>query len=155
LIADLYKVLQEVETDMTIFYRCLATLTVSDSQADDDVLVSKLCDAFYRENEITPSYKKQLCTWLRRYLERVKQDRRSDEERHDAMNKVNPKYIFRNYLAQLATDKAEQGDFSMVNELLDVFRHPYDAQPDKEHYAVKRPEWARERAGCSMLSCSS
>ena len=71
------------------------------------------------------------------------------------MNLVNPKYVLRNYLSQLAIDKAEQGDFSLVNELLDVMRKPYDEQEDKEVYAKKRPDWARQKPGCSMLSCSS
>ena len=71
------------------------------------------------------------------------------------MNSVNPKYVPRNYIAQLAIDKAEKGDYSLINDLVELFRHPYDEQPDKEEYAGKRPEWARHRVGCSMLSCSS
>jgi len=51
--------------------------------------------------------------------------------------------------------RAEAGDFSMVRELLDVLRNPYDEQPEHDHLAEKRPEWARHRPGCPMLSCSS
>jgi uncharacterized protein YdiU (UPF0061 family) len=58
-------------------------------------------------------------------------------------------------VAQLAIERAELGDGSVVQELLAVLERPFDEQPGKERYAEKRPEWARNRPGCSMLSCSS
>ncbi|HEV7283089.1 MAG TPA: YdiU family protein [Pirellulaceae bacterium] len=156
LASDLQEVLQTVETDMTIFFRALATLSCEgDAEPTDEELIAPISDAHYVPDELTAENRSRLAGWLRRYRQRVRALELSDAERRERMNGVNPKYVLRNYLAQLAIDKAEQGDDSLVNEMLDVLRRPYDEQPGKEEFAAKRPDWARVRAGCSMLSCSS
>ena len=151
---ELLILLQLVETDMTLFYRNLALLGM-DAEQSDDALMPPLLAAYYVPEQLSADYKERLGNWLRSYIKRAQDSGISNAERIKTMNAANPKYVLRNYLAQLAIDKAEQGDFSGVNELLDVLRHPYDEQPGKEEYALKRPDWARQRAGCSMLSCSS
>jgi len=71
------------------------------------------------------------------------------------MSLANPKYVLRNYLAQQAIEALEQGDASVMMRLMDVLRQPYDEQPEHEALAERRPEWARNKPGCSALSCSS
>ena len=159
LCTELLVLLQLVETDMTIFYRQLAMIATNmelqSIASNCEEMINRISMAYYVPKQLTSDYKNRLCLWLGRYINRVKNDGTADEIRQKRMNAVNPKYVLRNYLAQLAIDKAEQGDFSMVNKLLELLRHPYDEQPDKEEFAEKRPDWARQRAGCSMLSCSS
>ena len=71
------------------------------------------------------------------------------------MNAVNPKYVLRNYMAQLAIDAADKSDYRLLNELYVLLKKPYDEQSEYEKWFSKRPEWARNKVGCSMLSCSS
>lgn len=154
---ELLAILPLVETDMTIFYRKLAELELDNKPLDDmdEALIMPLMEAYYVPEQLTVDYKKRMGDWLRNYMRRLREEGISDQARRVRMNAVNPKYVLRNYMAQLAIDKAESGDYSMIDELLELLRRPYDEQTDKEAFAVKRPEWARQRAGCSMLSCSS
>ena len=121
----------------------------------DESLIEPVLEAFYDQRAVELKHQGAFAKWLRDYIERVRRDGDSDAERQSRMHAVNPKYVLRNYLAQLAIDKAEEGDGSLVEELLEVMRRPYDEQPEKEEWAGKRPDWARHRPGCSMLSCSS
>ena len=158
LIKELLAILPSIETDMTIFYRRLAELNISVESLSDisnDAIMSPLMEAYYVPGQVTAEYKAAIGNWLRSYIARVRTDNISPETRRQQMNAVNPQYVLRNYLAQEAIDQAEAGDFSRINELLDLLRHPYTEQPGKEKFADKRPDWARHRAGCSMLSCSS
>lgn len=149
---DALTLLTAIETDMTLFWRGLADVPVTDA-ADD--LVEALTSAWYDPASVDAGYRRQLEAWLSRYAARVRADGTDDAERRARMNRVNPKYVLRNYLAQIAIDAAEAGDASLVHELQDLLRHPYDEQPEFERHAARRPDWARSRAGCSMLSCSS
>lgn len=158
LIDELHRVLELTETDMTIFYRLLANLDISLlTNSDDKALIDVVKLAYYAEPSAEAT--SAMAKWLRQYLERVQQDYivhgEPYEQRKLRMNRTNPKYVLRNYMAQQAIDKATEGDYSEVQLLLDLLRKPYDEQPDFEAYFAKRPEWARTKAGCSMLSCSS
>lgn len=146
------------EVDMTIFFRRLASMPVCDQDltgTDDSQVVNGLLDSMYSPADLSADYIQSTADWVRRYRERLLQEGSTDASRRKLMDSVNPKYVLRNYLAQQAIEKATEGDHSMVNELLDVMRHPYDEQPGKEVFSEKRPEWARTKPGCSMLSCSS
>ena len=158
LITELLEILPLVETDMTLFYRGLAHIDATAQATNDipdEVLIAPLMDAYYSPEQLSVEHTARTAGWMRRYLRRLHKDGLDNEMRRTRMNTVNPLYVLRNYLAQLAIDKSEQGDHAMVHELLDLLRHPYDEQPDKIEFALKRPDWARSRAGCSMLSCSS
>ncbi|MGR8930995.1 MAG: protein adenylyltransferase SelO [Gammaproteobacteria bacterium] len=150
LTADLATLLQTAETDMTLFYRGLSDLSAGD---DVKTFYEFLQDCSYAP--LSMQANEMAALWFKAYQARLKRDGRTQGERQQTMNAVNPLYVLRNYLAQQAIDLAEQDDFSMVWELLDTLRHPYTFQAGRERFTEKRPDWAKQRAGCSMLSCSS
>ncbi len=165
LVDQLTDVLQLAQTDMTIFYRRLADVPVSEEalRAEMDQLRAPLEEAYYEPAERSADQLRQIDAWLRAYVRRALEDQRRSAhgaghtaaQRRLLMHKTNPRFIFRNYLAQQAIDRASAGDYSEIATLLDVLRHPYDDQPGLGQYAAKRPDWARSKPGCSMLSCSS
>ena len=153
LIEGLAELMPRIEVDMTLLFRALPEIPAGTDDAA--ALLSPIRPAFYVADALAGDVEQGWVDWLRDYSARSALDPRPADERRAAMHAVNPKYVLRNYLAQLAIDAAEQGDHSMITELLDVLRHPYDEQPGNERFAEKRPDWARSRPGCSMLSCSS
>ena len=153
LVSELFTVLQRTEIDQVLFFRDLALVPVA--RGDDDALLAPLADAWYASNEVVGDVRDAITSWLRAWGRRVVEGGLPDHERRRRMDAVNPRFVLRNYLAQEVIDAAEQGDASPIAEMLDVLRHPYDEQPGRERYAARRPEWARRRVGCSMLSCSS
>ncbi len=147
-------VLRLVETDMAVFWRRLASVETAEG-IDPAGRIAPLADAYYRPDEVTDEHRSATSEFVERYAARLRSLGISDEARAEAMNGVNPKFVLRNYLAQLAIDSATGGRPEAIGELLDVMRRPYDEQPERESYAALRPDWARTRVGCSQLSCSS
>jgi uncharacterized protein YdiU (UPF0061 family) len=148
LVNDVFELMQRAEVDMTEFFRSLAKL---DIDAPD---LEVLREAFYRE-DLYNQLKTGFSRWLERYAARLRQDAETTQTRITRMNRLNPRFVLRNYLAQQAIEAAEQGDAGLIHELLDVLRRPYEEQAGRQAFSARRPDWARHKAGCSMLSCSS
>jgi uncharacterized protein YdiU (UPF0061 family) len=82
----------------------------------------------------------------------LQQENSNDEQRKQKMNRCNPKYILRNYIAEIAIRKArDEKDYSEIDKLLTVLQNPYDEHSDMQHYAEQPPDWADSVA----VSCSS
>ena len=148
LVEEAFDLLHGAEIDMTLFFRRLAEV---DPRSPD---TATLTETFYDADKHAANLP-AVESWLQRWAGRVAFDREADSVRQKRMNAVNPLYVLRNCLAQQAIDHAEQGDPSMIHQLLDVLRNPYNEQPGAELFAQKRPDWARHKPGCSTLSCSS
>ena len=147
-------VMQLTEIDMTLFYRNLTDIDLREENARGD-LTGVLTPALYDPATMNGDVRAAWNGWLQNYAARLREDNQTAALRRAGMNAVNPLYVLRNYLSQLAIDAAVEGDYSRIEEQLDVLRQPYTEQPGRDEYAGKRPEWARSRVGCSMLSCSS
>jgi serine/tyrosine/threonine adenylyltransferase len=146
----LFELLGAAETDMTIFFRTLA-------EVDD---IDAVRAALYDSNALSSSLAARWEAWLRWRRKRIESELSagsslSMERRRAQMNRVNPCYVPRNYLLQLAIDAATQGDLAPLEELRQVLGNPYEKRAGFERYAAHRPDWARDRPGCSALSCSS
>ena len=149
LMDDLQNLLEKSNIDMTLFFRELAEFRESES------FLALVQDASYASEDEFVHFKIQWQNWLSKYENRLKIESHSVEDRSVSMNKVNPKYVLRNYMAQLAIDDAENGDNNLLDELYQLLRKPYDDQPEMQKWFAKRPDWAEHKVGCSMLSCSS
>lgn len=149
LIDELLQVLGLVETDYTLFFRALGAR----SEGATDPLAA-FADAFYQGRPEGEDGERWL-EWLASYDRRVADQEGDARARRQAMERVNPRFVLRNYLAQEAIDEGVGSGFPLLHELLDTLRRPYDDQPGRERFAARRPEWARHKPGCSTLSCSS
>jgi uncharacterized protein YdiU (UPF0061 family) len=145
---------------MTIFYRELSKI---DSKTDKIDAFKVISIAFYHLDQLSDAHRKEWQDWLESYIDRLIFDVEKNDGDYSAfakartqkMNATNPKYVLRNYIAQLVINEADKGEYSLLNEIYTMLQNPYDEQPEFEKWYALRPEWARSKVGCSMLSCSS
>lgn len=134
LITNLIGTLQDAYVDYTLFFR-----TLSRYNGERMPLFELAMNPIPLEH------------WLNLYDTRLQHEPTPQPKRQEAMLKINPKYVLKNYMLQQAIDKAKLGDFSMVQTLLHIASHPYDELPEFEHYAGETPEVYKN----ITLSCSS
>jgi len=90
--------------------------------------------------------------WFKDYRKRLKKEKVDLNQRHNLMNEVNPKYILRNYLAEVAIRKAEDlNEYVEIDTLFKLLRAPFEEHEGHESYDSETPEWAQNLE----LSCSS
>lgn len=147
LIADLMVTLHTLKVDFTLFFRYLSEVSKDSLEHMFDVQFSqtRLASLFVgkRVNDMN--------RWLALYAKRLGQEKRGDAERLQAMKKVNPIYVLRNYLLQEAIEKAQSGDFSEVERLHRCMQNPFEEQTVFADYAKLPPHWASD----ICVSCSS
>ncbi|MFM2656661.1 protein adenylyltransferase SelO [Vibrio owensii] len=137
----MFELLNQNKADYTRFFRELSNLDMKLPQAVIDLFIDR----------------EAASAWVDLYLARCELEvdehgeNVSAQTRCEKMRRTNPKYILRNYLAQLAIDKAEEGDFSEVKRLAELLKRPYDEQPEFDDYAKLPPEWGKKME----ISCSS
>ncbi len=135
---DLFKhllgMLQGLNIDYTLFFRTLSHYSGDRS----DMLKLGL-------------FHKPMNDWLDSYDERLKENSSSTDERQAFMLKTNPKYVLKNYILQEAIDAAEEGDYSIIDELFNIAKNPYAEHENFERWAGTTPDQFKNK----KLSCSS
>lgn len=138
LIRDFLGLLQDSHADHTIMFRELSTFSTADGAANEPL----------REHFLN---RDRFDEWAVRYRDRLRHERNHDDERRGRMNRVNPRYVLRNYLVQTAIEKAQNKDFSEIDRLFTLLQDPFTDQQDMEAYALPPPNWGKHLA----ISCSS
>ena len=149
LIIELEKTLSVIKPDMAIFYQLLIDLPLE--LKNEQAILEHFKSSFYKENETEES--KTFSNFIKNYLVRIKTNTCTPSETMQRMKKNNPRFILRNYLLHQAIEELEKGDDTIFKKLQEAIKEPYTNKFDE--FFTKRPEWASQKAGCSMLSCSS
>jgi serine/tyrosine/threonine adenylyltransferase len=138
LIDNLLKLMAQDRCDFTITWRRLSSF-----DSTPGALNALVRDMFMNREAFD--------AWGLIYRQRLQDEASVDSDRAVAMNRINPKYVLRNHLADVAIQRAKTGDFSEVQKLHELLQRPFDEQPEHAAYADFPPDWAQHLE----VSCSS
>ncbi len=156
LITDLDQALQSTEIDPTIFYRELAKVIELTKQTElTEQLILKQIEACYYQQENLPEIAKPLISWIKAFLKIQISNPLAVTEQTKLMNSHNPYFILRNYLVQEALEQLAFGNREQLDSLMLALKTPYQENSVTQKFYKRRPDWAKDKAGCSALSCSS
>lgn len=145
LVAVFLKIMEDTKADFTMSFRELGEIDPREMSSTNKVPQKYWAMASMADHE-------WFRNWVDKYKIRLKQEETDEATRQTLMNKTNPRYILRNWMAQEAIERANNNDFSGVQELLRVLEHPTDWDPEAERagYASRPPEWSKSlRVSCS------
>ncbi len=148
LLSALNEFLTSSDIDMTIFYRNLSTLS------DTNNLITTFEECFY-DLEIKEDSLSKLTTFANLYTTKIKKQNLDLLKISSLINNTNPYFTLRNYLVVEAIEDFQSGSRDKMDKLFTALKTPYEENENTKPYFKKRPDWAKEKAGCSMLSCSS
>lgn len=149
LFSSLEKTLQLTQADMTMFYQFLIELPAGLNSKQEVFDHFKEC--FYKE--LSSEEVDAFFTVIQAYSKRIETNSTDRQETVKRMKASNPRFILRNYLLHQAIEDLNKGDDALFVKLQRAIKEPYSNRSDE--FFVKRPSWATQKAGCSMLSCSS
>lgn len=139
LIQDLLSLMQQSRADYMTVFRTLGRFETGSDAANE-----ALRDLFLDREAFDH--------WAVRYRHRLLAEASRDAERKERMDRVNPAYVLRNYLAQQAIERAQKDrDFSEIDRLLGLLRDPFREQPGMDRYSAPPPNWGKHL----IVSCSS
>lgn len=147
LIDSLLESMAENQVDYTIFFRNLCYFddkAFDENSSENDTSYTNLRDLFLNREAFD--------SWAKKYRKRLGKESTKTADRKTSMLKANPKYVFRNYMAEIAIRKAEdEQDYSEIDRLLTLLQSPFDEHSDCEEYAKHPPAWSQQLS----VSCSS
>ena len=109
-------------------------------------------ESFTKINSLTDIcvFREPLLQWFESYEKVCQNEESSFEKRIEIMKKVNPKYLIKNYMLQDAIALAHEGDYSLVNDLLNIAQNPFDEHEKYDKYSKPTPmEFANVKLSCS------